>query len=124
LKSIFRILDKNIKIKVAETHQVWKGCFDSLLKLYIHVIIKETGQVYQKEKYILNEQNPMMNLVREKKDYFIHCSVSFKLLDNDVILPGKPGKLDIKIANSSSQAFDNGRITIDGFGISKSILVK
>jgi hypothetical protein len=60
-------LDKNIQIKVAENHQVWKGCFDSLLKLYIHVIVKETGQIYQREKYILNEENLMMKLVREKK---------------------------------------------------------
>ncbi len=63
----FRILDKNIQIKVAEPHQVWKGYFDSLLRLNIHAIIKETGQIYQKEKYILNDEDVVMKLVRPYK---------------------------------------------------------
>lgn len=49
-----------------ENHQEWKWSFNSLLRLHIHAIIKETGQIYQREKYILNEEDVMMKLVRPK----------------------------------------------------------
>ncbi|CAF3552790.1 unnamed protein product [Rotaria sordida] len=95
-------------MKVAENHQVWLGCFDSLLKLNIHVVVRETGQIYQREKYILNAENDLMQL----------------FLENDVIEIGKQGKLQIQINNSFPYPLNNGYITIDGFGISKSILIK
>ncbi|CAF4381845.1 unnamed protein product, partial [Rotaria sordida] len=94
-------------MKVAENHQVWLGCFDSLLKLNIHVVVRETGQIYQREKYILNAENDLMQL----------------FLENDVIEIGKQGKLQIQINNSFPYPLNNGYITIDGFGISKSILI-
>ena len=52
-------------MKVAENNQMWTGYFDSLLKLYISVIVRETGQIYQHEKYILSAQDDIMQLVRE-----------------------------------------------------------
>ncbi|CAF4230420.1 unnamed protein product, partial [Rotaria magnacalcarata] len=55
---------KSIPMKVADHHQLWTGCFDSLLKLYINAIVKETGQIYQKEKYIINEHDDIMQVVR------------------------------------------------------------
>jgi len=63
---MFRNLDPNIPIKVADNQQIGKGSFDSILRLQIHAIINETGQIYHEEKYILNE-DLLMKLVREKK---------------------------------------------------------
>ncbi len=63
----FQILAKNIQLKVAENHQLWKEYFDSLLRLNIHAIVKETGQIYRREKYILNEENITLKLVRLRK---------------------------------------------------------
>ncbi|CAF1312314.1 unnamed protein product [Rotaria magnacalcarata] len=96
---------KSIPMKVADHHQLWTGCFDSLLKLYINAIVKETGQIYQKEKYIINEHDDIMQVS----------------LENDVIEAGQPAKLQIHLNNSSSSSLNNAIITIDGFGISKPI---
>ncbi|CAF4363298.1 unnamed protein product, partial [Rotaria magnacalcarata] len=96
---------KSIPMKVADHHQLWTGCFDSLLKLYISAIVKETGQIYQKEKYIINEHDDIMQVS----------------LENDVIEAGQPAKLQIHLNNSSSSSLNNAIITIDGFGISKPI---
>jgi hypothetical protein len=66
---------KVIPLKVAENHQVWTGCFDSVLQLNMHGIIQETGQKYRREKYILNGENITMKLVRETLlENFIICS--------------------------------------------------
>jgi hypothetical protein len=59
----------NIQLKIAENHQLSNGCFDSLLRLNIHAIVKETGQIYRREKYILNEENITMKLVRLRQLY-------------------------------------------------------
>lgn len=56
---------KTIPLKVAENHQVWAGCFDSVLQLTMQGRIQETGQNYRREKYILNGENITMKLVRE-----------------------------------------------------------
>ena len=54
---------KTIPLKVAENHQVWTGCFDSVLQLAVQGRIQETGQNYRREKYILNGENISMKLV-------------------------------------------------------------
>ncbi|CAF4575797.1 unnamed protein product [Rotaria socialis] len=97
--------DTIIPIKVAHHHQVWTGCFDSLLKLYISGIVKETGQIYQNEKYIINEHDEIMQVS----------------IENDVIQEGQSAKLQIHLNNSSPFPLNNASITIDGFGISKTI---
>jgi hypothetical protein len=33
----------------------------------MHAIIQETGQIYNEEKYILNEEDVTMKLVRQKQ---------------------------------------------------------
>ncbi|CAM4773474.1 unnamed protein product [Rotaria magnacalcarata] len=99
---------KIIPMKVAENNQMWTGCFDSLLKLYISVIVRETGQIYQHEKYIISAQDDIMQLV----------------FDNDVIEYGQPAKLQIKINNSFPYTLKNAKVTLDGFGISRSIPMK
>ncbi|CAF4575755.1 unnamed protein product [Rotaria socialis] len=99
---------KVIPMKVAENNQMWTGCFDSLLKLYTSVIVRETGQIYQHEKYIISAQDDIMQLV----------------FDNDVIEYGQPAKLQIKINNSFPCPLKNVKVTLDGFGISRSIPMK
>lgn len=56
---------KTVPVKVAENHQVWAGCFDSVLQLSVHGLIQETGQKYRQEKYIVNGESIAMKIVRE-----------------------------------------------------------
>lgn len=52
---------------MVENQQIPKIGFDNLLRLHIHAVIKETGQIYQREQYILIEPEVITNMVREKK---------------------------------------------------------
>jgi len=63
----FYILDDNLTIKVIENQKIPTGGFNNLLRLHIHALIKETGQIYQREQYILIEPEVITNMVREKK---------------------------------------------------------
>ena len=63
---VIYVSEKSIQITLPENYQLWERCFDSLLKLYIHVIVRETGQIYHTEKYIINEEDILVKLVRQR----------------------------------------------------------
>ncbi|UJR22606.1 hypothetical protein I4U23_025649 [Adineta vaga] len=99
---------KGIRMKLEETQDIRKRCFDSIFKLSIHGIVKETNQIYQVEKYILNEEAVSMKL-------FLRHNVTE--IDETI-------KLNVQINNLSSKPLNNGRITINGLGIIKTFRSK
>lgn len=59
------ISDDELPIKAVENHQLPKAGFNNLLRLHIHAVIKETGQIYQREQYISIEEDVLTNMVRK-----------------------------------------------------------
>lgn len=96
-----------------------------IVKYYLHSQVKETNQTFTREDSIVFNKHDLIKLVSNKSCCDLKFSISFnQFLDEDVINIDKPVLVGVKITNTLSRPIHDGRLHIDGFGISEIARIK